>query len=182
MTFSKFHSVDLFCLIQCWLMFWTLCVSDSISLNQAHKFAIQQCHTQLVDELCLMDTNLMDDLISKDALTPSEAASIRHYTSQRCQNKVFVECILNTMDYTTFQEVLLPAMRKDRGNYHIAESLSEALRHLNTVPPEIYCPYCCLLRDVDPKNVASFLLQKLAISPNLYRDLSFRGTMPRSKK
>ncbi|XP_067664579.1 uncharacterized protein [Haliotis asinina] len=144
-----------------------------------HGQVLKECYYDLVDNLNILGSRLLDILYGEHIVSESDDRSIREKTSSREQNKEFVDIICHKLSPEEFNETFLPALKEDHPL--VFTKLVEKLSEMEESYEERQCLSCRVRNNVQVHRLAKPLLRRGAIHLSLHADLCRRGLSNRCK-
>ncbi|XP_071115293.1 caspase-10-like [Haliotis cracherodii] len=148
-------------------------------IGDIQRKLLKECFYDLVDNLDLEGTNLLDILHQEHIMSESDDRSIRAKTSARDKNRDFLEIICDKLSPEEFNYTFLPAVQKDHP--HLFTKLVEKLSEMEESFEEKQCLSCRVRDNVQVHRLAKPLLKRKAIHLSLHADLCRGGLSNRCK-
>ncbi|XP_046565498.1 uncharacterized protein LOC124274214 [Haliotis rubra] len=138
--------------------------------HNAHQVALKECESNIVKELNIERTTLMDELISVDLMTEDDRQSILAKPTPKAKSNDFFRLMHGKLTLEQTKNIFLPAVGKEHP--WLAKHISMKMQELEHQEQITTC-VCCRMRDiVEVKRIADYLREKGLVSVTQHADLT----------
>ncbi|XP_071084111.1 uncharacterized protein [Haliotis cracherodii] len=145
--------------------------TDIEDADHIHLELFKLCHLDLLNDVSIEGTYILDRLIQDQLLTDDERESIIAINpTPRRRKDAFLDLMRGRLSYSTLMNNFIPAVGEDYPD--VAKKLSETAQHLKSISPRTHvCAVCNMRENVQVKNLAQHLLKDGVISAGDYQEL-----------